>query len=273
MSSDIVGFFGKSLDGKKSRVPARLDLIQSATGLILGLFMWAHMVFISTILISPSFFDKTVNFLELNFMFGGHGTSYATSFFAFSVFVIFFLHAGLGMRKFPINFRQWQVYRAHMNRMKHSDTNLWFIQATTGFIMFFLGSAHLIFMITNAEYVNAAMSSYRVSSHFMWLIYLILLFAVELHGGIGLYRLCVKWGWFEGKDVKESRRKLTKAKWIISAIFVVIGLLSLAAFFKIGSALENPRAEKIVEVVETVDNNGGILATDIILDTDNGVNE
>lgn len=266
MSSDIVGFFGRSLDGKKSRVPARLDLIQSGTGLILGLFMWAHMLFVSTILISPSFFDKTVNFLELNFILGGHGSSYATSFFAFSIFVIFFVHAALGMRKFPINFRQWQIYRAHMGRMKHNDTNLWFIQAVTGFIMFFLGSAHLIFMITNSEYVSAAMSSYRVSTHFMWLIYLILLLAVELHGGIGLYRLCVKWGWFEGKDAKESRKKLTKAKWIISAIFIVIGLLSLAAFFKIGSGLENPRNPQVVEVIETVDSTGDIIAADIIID-------
>jgi hypothetical protein len=37
---------------RKSRWPARMDLAQSASGLLLGLFMWGHMFFVSTILIS-----------------------------------------------------------------------------------------------------------------------------------------------------------------------------------------------------------------------------
>ena len=78
------------------------------------------------------------------------------------------------------------------------------------------------------------MSSQRVFTHFMWLFYLVLLFCVELHGGIGLYRLCMKWGWFEGKDPKATRKKLKRAKWIISIFFLALGLLSLAAFLKIG---------------------------------------
>ena len=68
----------------------------------------------------------------------------------------------------------------------------------------------------------------------MWLFYLVLLLSVELHGSIGLYRLCVKWGWFEGKDAKASRKKLKTAKWVVSAVFIVLGLASLAAFLKIG---------------------------------------
>ena len=39
-----------------------------------------------------------------------------------------------------------------------------------------------------------------------------LLFCVELHGGIGLYRLAVKWGWFEGEDPNASRRRLKRAE-------------------------------------------------------------
>ena len=37
---------------RKSHWPARMDLVQSASGLLLGLFMWGHMAFVSTILIS-----------------------------------------------------------------------------------------------------------------------------------------------------------------------------------------------------------------------------
>ena len=71
-------------------------------------------------------------------------------------------------------------------------------------------------------------------SDFMWPFYLLLLLAVEFHGGIGLYRLCVKWGWFEGEHAKESRKNLKKAKWAITVFFLALGLLTLAAYVKIG---------------------------------------
>ena len=43
----------------------------------------------------------------------------------------------------------------------------------------------------------------------------------------------MKWGWFEGKDPKATRKKLKKAKWILSIFFIALGLLSLGAFLKI----------------------------------------
>ena len=61
-----------------------------------------------------------------------------------------------------------------------------------------------------------------------------LLFAVELHGGIGLYRLAVKWGWFAGNDPKATRSNLKKLKWALTAFFLVLGLATLAAYVKIG---------------------------------------
>lgn len=229
----IEGFLGKSVEGKKSRIPARLDLIQSGTGLFLGLFMWLHMLFVSTILISKDAFNAVVSLFELRFISDSPFMSYCTFIVAVGVLVIFFVHAALGMRKFPINFRQWQIYRAHASRMKHEDTTLWLIQACTGFIMFFLASAHLMIIATSPE-LSADVSSNRMFTHLMWLFYLVLLFSVELHGSIGLYRLCVKWGWFEGSNYKETRAKLKKAKWVLSAFFIVLGLLSMIAFLKIG---------------------------------------
>ena len=229
----IEGFLGKSVEGKKSRIPARLDLIQSGTGLFLGLFMWLHMLFVSTILLGKDWFNGVVAFFELRFISDSHFMSYCTFIVAVGVLIIFFIHAALGMRKMPINFRQWQIYRAHAKRMKHEDTTLWLIQAITGFIMFFLASAHLI-IIATSPVLSADVSANRVFTHLMWLFYLVLLFSVELHGSIGLYRLCVKWGWFEGKNHKETRAKLKKAKWGLSIFFIVLGLLSLIAFIKIG---------------------------------------
>jgi fumarate reductase subunit C len=68
----------------------------------------------------------------------------------------------------------------------------------------------------------------------MWPLYLLLLFAVELHGGVGLYRLAVKWGWFESTDPQRTRARLKRAKWVLTGIFVALGLVSLAVYVKIG---------------------------------------
>jgi len=66
----------------------------------------------------------------------------------------------------------------------------------------------------------------------MWPLYLVLLFLVELHGGIGLYRLALKWGDF--RDAGAARRKLNRLKWGLTGFFLVLGLLTLAAYIKLG---------------------------------------
>jgi fumarate reductase subunit C len=232
--SDLIeGFLGKSVEGKKSKLPAQLDFVQSATGLFLGLFMWGHMFFVSTILISKDAMYAVTQFFEGSLIFS-EPQPVVVSFVVAFVFIIFIAHAGTAMRKFPANFRQWQQYRTHMGMMKHGDTSMWYIQAITGFIMFFLGSAHLFMMMTKAHEIGPYASADRMWSDFMWPFYLFLLLAVEFHGSIGLYRLCVKWGWFEGKNAKETRATLKKVKWAITAFFLALGLLTLAAYMKVG---------------------------------------
>ena len=63
-------FTGKKQDGLKSRMPAKLDYLQSATGLFLGLFMIGHMLFVSTILISNDAFYNLAKFFEASFICG-----------------------------------------------------------------------------------------------------------------------------------------------------------------------------------------------------------
>lgn len=249
MSELIEGFLGKSIEGKKSRLPARLDYVQSATGLFLGLFMWAHMFFVSTILISKEAMYAVTKFFEGSFIFS-EPQPVVVSFVVAFVFIVFITHAGLGMRKLPVNFRQWQVYRTHMKMMGHGDTSMWFVQAITGFIMFFLGSAHLFMMMTKAHEIGPYASADRMWSDFMWPFYLILLLAVELHGSIGLYRLCIKWGWFEGENAKETRAKLTKVKWAITAFFLALGLLTLAAYMKIGYEHRHNAGERFQSTIQ-----------------------
>ena len=233
MSDLLEGFLGKSVEGKKSRVPAKLDYIQSATGLFLGLFMWGHMFFVSTILISKDFMYTITKLFEGS-LFLSEPQPVIVSAIVFFVFMVFIAHAMLGMRKLPITYRQYQAYKTHATMMKHDDTTMWLTQAFTGFAMFFLGSAHLFMMMTKAGEIGPYGSADRMYSDFMWPFYLLLLLAVEFHGGIGLYRLCVKWGWFEGEDAKISRKKLKTVKWAITAFFLVLGLLTLVAYVKIG---------------------------------------
>ena len=54
---------------------------------------------------------------------------------------------------------------------------------------------------------------------------------------IGLYRLAVKRGIFDGKDPRKNRARLKKLKWGLTVFFLTLGLASFAAYVKIG--LEN----------------------------------
>ena len=50
--------------------PARLDLIQGASGLLLVLFMWVHMGLVSSILISKDAMYAVARAMEGEFLFG-----------------------------------------------------------------------------------------------------------------------------------------------------------------------------------------------------------
>jgi fumarate reductase subunit C len=217
----------------RNRWPARLDFAQSATGLILGLFMWGHMFFVSSILLGYDAMWVITKMFEGYFFFGRAYPGIVSGVVAV-VFMLFIAHAGLAVRKFPINYAQYRVYRDHMGMMRHEDTTLWWWQVVTGFLMFFLASVHLYQMLMHPGLIGPFESADRVWSGRWWPLYLVLLFCVELHGGIGLYRLAVKWGWFEGRNPGATRRRLKVLKWALSAFFIVLGLATLAAYMKIG---------------------------------------
>jgi fumarate reductase subunit C len=220
---------------KKSRIPARLDFAQSGTGLILGLFMWVHMLLVGSIILGKGSFNFVAKTMELAFLSdSGHGFPIAVFFAVFIVFTLFIVHALLGVRKFPISWKQHRIMRDQMQMMNHTDTNLWYVQVVTGFLMFFLGSVHLYVMLTHPGSIDPYLSADRVVSGHMWPLYLILLICVELHGTIGLYRLCMKWGWFTGKDARKSRKTLKTLKNRATIFFLSVGILALLVFVVIG---------------------------------------
>lgn len=216
-----------------SRWPARLDLMQSASGLLLGLFMWVHMFFVSSILLGKDAMWVVARFFEGYYVFG-RSMPWLVSLFVATIFALFIGHAMLALRKFPANYRQYHVIRNHMKGMRHEDTTLWYWQVLTGFALFFMASVHLYIMMTRPERIGPYESADRVWSDMMWPLYLVMLFVVEIHGGVGLYRVALKWGWFEGKDPAATRRRLRVLKWSLTVFFLVLGLATLAAYMKIG---------------------------------------
>ena len=218
---------------RKSRWPAKLDWLQSVSGLILALFMWGHMFFVSSILLGKDAMWTVTKFFEGYFVFG---RSYpgVVGLVVATVFALVIGHALLALRKFPINYRQVRAFREHANTLRHEDTTLWWWQVLTGFALFFMASVHLYIMMTRPGRIGPFESADRVWSDHFWPLYLVLLFAVELHGGIGLYRLAVKWGWFAGPDPDATRKRLKTLKWALTVFFLVLGLATLAAYIKIG---------------------------------------
>jgi fumarate reductase subunit C len=234
-SNRLIAGVGLAGTARKSRWPARLDLVQSGTGLLLALFMWGHMFFVSSILISNDAMWTITKFFEGYFFFG-RSYPVIVSCVVAGVITMIVVHAFLAVRKFPINYRQFTVFRGHMKMLQHEDTTLWFWQALTGFALFFLAAPHVYIMLTHPELIGPFESSDRVWTGHYWPLYILLLLAVELHGGIGLYRLCVKWGWFAGPDPNATRRRLKVLKWALTVFFLALGFATLAAYIKIGIA-------------------------------------
>jgi fumarate reductase subunit C len=228
---------------RKSRWPARMDLYQSLTGLVLGLFMWGHMFFVSSILVSKDAMWTITKLFE-GYFFLGKSYPGLVSVIVAIIFATLMAHAFLAMRKFPANFRQWQVFNAHRQLLRHGDTTLWWIQALTGFALFFLASIHLYQMLMHPGAIGPYGSADRFWSYSWWPLYLVLLFAVELHAGIGLYRLAVKWGWLIGDDANAGRKRLQTVKWTLTAFFLVLGLATFAAYMKIGIEHANKAGEE-----------------------------
>ena len=103
---------------KKSRLPAKLDLAQSATGLILALFMWVHMMLVGSILLGKGSFNFVAKTMELAFLSdSGHGYPIVVFFAVLTIFSLFIIHALLGVRKFPISWKQHRIIRDQVKMM------------------------------------------------------------------------------------------------------------------------------------------------------------
>jgi len=230
-----------AVDGR----PAWLDVIQGATGGLLVLFMWAHMFEVSSILLGADAMYATARMFEGEPLFG-EPYPVLVSVIVAIVLTLFVVHAVIAIRRIPASYRQYRRFRTHMLGFHHPDTSLWLLQVITGFVLMFFAAAHLLQMLLNPGDIGPYASADRVWSERWWPIYLVLLFAVEVHGGVGIYRLAIKWGWFTDARGHTHRRALGIAAAALVVFFVLLGLTTLAAYMKLGHEHRDRVGERYV---------------------------
>lgn len=204
---------------RSRRTAAILDILEACSGLALALFLWMHMVFVATIFLGAGAFDGIAHALD----------TYYLSFTGIPpLIVVFFMHFLLAARKIPFAYREQRIIWRHAGLLAHRDTWTWLFQAVSGMAILLLGSIHF-WVVLSAWPIGASLSIHRVGQWPQFVFYIALLFLGEMHAGIGLYRLAVKWGW-------PPRRRAGLLFEVISALFLLLGLAALVMFRYLGGA-------------------------------------
>ena len=214
--------------------PARLDLLQSLSGLLLVLFIWGHMFFESSILLGKDAMLWVTKMFEGEHLFG-QPYPLLVSAAAAIVFLLIALHALLALRKFPASYRQYQRLNQHVGSIRHLDTTLWVVQVITGFLLFFLASVHLLVVMVQPDNIGPYASSDRIWSGRFWILYAFLLLVVHVHAGIGIYRLAMKWGPFSAASSGLWRGRIKLTVYCIVAFYLCLGTASLVTYMRIGA--------------------------------------
>jgi fumarate reductase subunit C len=213
--------------------PARMDVLQSLTGLMLVLFIWGHMFFESSILLGNDAMYWVSKMFEGEHLLGKPYPILVSGVVA-AIFVLIALHAILALRKLPGSYQQYHQFHQHMGSLRHPDTTLWYVQVITGFAMFFLASPHLYVVFVQPDNIGPYASADRVWTERFWILYALLLVCVHLHAGIGIYRLAIKWGPFSTANAKLMRGRLKLAMWCVIAFFLCLGTVTLLTYMKLG---------------------------------------
>ena len=216
-----------------------LEIISGGTGLVLALFMWGHVVLVGSILTGERGFDWLATALE---------DYYIAQPTVLAILFLFLVHAVFAARKIPAQLAERKriaelakglrasgrehvpTRTAHSPFRPHLESMLWVWQVRTGFVIFVLGSFHLILisidiftpLFGSVAGIESVSSMARVQQG-LWIPYAILLLCVEFHASVGLYRLVVKWG----ADLWFSRTTLHRLEQVIFWIILGLGSLTL----------------------------------------------
>jgi fumarate reductase subunit C len=203
----------------KSGTAAYFDWLQMLTGAGLILFMWSHMILVASVNLGVDVMNTIARFFEDYYMAQVGGPL---------IGLTFLLHFALAARKIPFRTEQQSAMWKHSKMLHHKDTWLWVVQAVTAMIILIMGSIHMWTVLTDLP-ITAQKSAARIQGGFWLAFYLILLPMVELHVGIGFYRIGVKWG-----VIKRRTRKGFKGfENILTLVFIAIGLITIIRFMLI----------------------------------------
>ena len=196
-------------------VPSRLDIIQAITGVLLILFLWAHVFLVSSVIISPNLMNGIADFFERTYMAQIGGPL---------VLLLIVYHFLIAARKMPFRAGEFMTFWRNAKSLKHKDTWLWVVQVVTAIVILVMASIH-IYVVLSTLPITAEQSASRVQGG--WLpFFLVLLPMAELHLGIGFYRLGVKYGYI----TRASRHVWQRNEYVLTGIFILIGLLTLVRF-------------------------------------------
>jgi len=197
----------------KTAGPNRLDFVQAVSGVLLILFLWAHLLLVSSVILSPSLMNWIGWFFEVSYMAQVGGPV---------IFLLMVYHFVIAARKMPFRAGELCIFWKNARQLRHKDTWLWLVQVATAIAILVMASIHMYTVLTTLP-ITAARSAARVQEG--WLpFYLLLLPMAELHVGIGFYRLGVKYGYI----TRSSRARWQRNEYVMTGIFIVIGLLTLA---------------------------------------------
>jgi fumarate reductase subunit C len=236
---------GTSVPADGARSQLLYEIASGVSGLALALFMWGHLLLVGSIMLGARGFDALAGWLEDNWI--AQPTVVV-------VFLLFLLHAAMASRKIPAQLNERRRMIALARGLKHSsgrpgsvfqphlESMLWIWQVRTGMVILVLGSFHVLLLgidvltplFGEGRGIEAATSTARVHGG-LWLIYAVLLLAVEFHASVGLYRLFVKWGagaWL-------TRRTLHRLERIIFWVILGLGALTLVV---LAGVIEPPLA-------------------------------
>jgi fumarate reductase subunit C len=202
------------------RTEAVWDFLQMCTGVALVLFMWMHMILVASVNIDfggGRVMNAIAYFFEATYMAQLGGPL---------IFLTMVAHFVLAARKLPFRVAEQKSMWTHSKRFNHLDTWLWVIQAVTAFIILIMGSIHMWTVLTNLP-ITAAKSAARIQTGWWLLFYFILLPCIELHVGIGAYRIGVKWGWIK----RSNREYFHGIENKLTLVFIAIGAITLITFY------------------------------------------
>ena len=202
--------------GKSGKWDGALDWLQMLSGVSLILFMWCHMLLVSSVVISPDLMNGIAWFFEATGMAQVGGPL---------IFLVFLTHFVLAARKIPFRMDGQKTIWQHARMMHHTDTWLWVVQAVSAMVILVMGSIHMWVVLTDLP-ITAAKSAARIQGGFWAVFYLFLLPLAELHVGIGFYRIGVKWGFVKDKD----RARFKRGENLLTLMFICIGLITLVRF-------------------------------------------